>query len=132
MPVTGAAFWALMDRWGIPDDQALRLIERPPSASGRRSQFALSTDQAEWLDQLREIDLYASGVYQKAGGWLTAKPKLSVRWPVAACLHDPGRRDGIETVLRRVHLMALGGRWPTSGAAGGLAPVPSLRQFPAH
>jgi hypothetical protein len=25
-PVTGAAFWALVARWGLPDAQALQLI----------------------------------------------------------------------------------------------------------
>jgi hypothetical protein len=98
-----------MDRWGIPDDQALRLIDRPPSASGKRPQFALSTDQAERLDLLREIDLYASGVYQEAGGWLrrsNPSPIFAGLSPLAYMIRDG--RDGIETVLRRVHLMALG------------------------
>jgi hypothetical protein len=68
--VTGSAFWALMARWSVPDDQALQLIGQPPRASGKRPRFALNPDQAERLELLREVDRHATDIYQDAAGWL--------------------------------------------------------------
>jgi hypothetical protein len=41
-------FWSLIDRWGIPDETALAVIDRPGSLtrSGKRPRFRLSTAKA--------------------------------------------------------------------------------------
>ena len=62
-PVTGAAFWALMARWVVPDDQALKLIGQPPSPSGKRPRFALTAEQADRLELLRDIDRHATDIH---------------------------------------------------------------------
>jgi hypothetical protein len=98
-----------MQHWGVPDDQAMQLIDQAPSASGKRPEFALTTDQAERLEMLREIDRHAGDVYQEAGGWLRrSNPSLVFAGlsPLAYMIRDG--RDGIETVLRRVHMIASG------------------------
>jgi hypothetical protein len=66
-PVTGAAFWALMARWDVPDAQALQLIGQPPSASGKRPRFALNPDQVERL-----------GYFARS----IAMPRTSIRTPL--------------------------------------------------
>jgi uncharacterized protein (DUF2384 family) len=108
---TAAAFWALMQRWGVPDDQALQLIDQPPSKSGKRPRFSLSADQAERLQLLREIDQQAIDLYHRdAGNWLR-RPNSSTlfgrRSPLAFMVREG--RGGIEAVLRHLHKMAFGG-----------------------
>jgi hypothetical protein len=45
LPASSIVFWSLMDRWGIPDETALALIDRPGglTRSGKRPRFRLST-----------------------------------------------------------------------------------------
>ena len=54
-------FWALMGRWNVPDDRALRLIglDRPSERTKRATKpgFQLSDEQAKVLSCLLEIDL---------------------------------------------------------------------------
>ena len=109
-PVTGAAFWALMARWGVPDAQALELIGQPPSPSGRRPRFALTTEQAERLELLRDIDRHATDIHQDAGAWLRRPNRSTVfggRSPIAYMAREG--RGGIEDVLRHLHMLAFGG-----------------------
>jgi uncharacterized protein (DUF2384 family) len=109
-PVTGAAFWALMARWGVPDVQALQLVGQPPSASGKRPRFALNPDQAERLEMLREVDRHATDIYQDAGQWLR-RPNQTTMFagmPPIALMAQEGR-EGIEAVLRHLNKMTFSG-----------------------
>ena len=57
--LTSARFWALMDRWNVPTDRALRLIGyegRQPGEQGR-PEFQMSEEQAKVLSCLLEIDV---------------------------------------------------------------------------
>ena len=109
-PVTGAAFWALMKRWSIPDAQALEMIGQPPSPSGKRPRFALTTEQADRLELLRDIDRHATDIHQDAGAWLRRPNRSTVfggRSPIAYMAREG--RGGIEDVLRHPHMLAFGG-----------------------
>ena len=107
--VTGAAFWALMKRWDVPDDQALELIGQPPSPSGKRPRFALTTEQADRLELLRDIDRNATDIHQDAGAWLRRPNRSTMfggRSPIAYMAREA--RGGIEDVLRHLHVLAFG------------------------
>lgn len=72
--VTGAAFWALMDRWRVPDEPALRLISGPPSKRpGARPRFRLRGVQLETYDLLRAIDRHLEDLFGLSRDWL-ARP----------------------------------------------------------
>jgi uncharacterized protein (DUF2384 family) len=109
--VTGAAFWALMARWDVPEDQALQLIDQPASASDKRPRFALSTEQAERLDLLYQIDHTATDIHHSpAGDWLL-RPNSSTLFgrcsPIA--FMAGGGRPAIEATLRHLQMLAFGG-----------------------
>ena len=71
MPST-ATFWSLMERWRVPDDQALELIAYDGKLpdSGKRPRFRLSSTQVEFVSSLVEIDiaLLRAGAMQKVPG----------------------------------------------------------------
>ncbi len=105
--VTGAAFWALMAKWQVPDPQALQLIDHPPSPSGKRPRFALTTDQARRLAVLREIDVHLPDVAGGAG-WLhrsSRAPPFHGKSPLAYMA--AGGMPALEGVLRHLGLAAL-------------------------
>jgi uncharacterized protein (DUF2384 family) len=109
-PVSGAAFWELMARWGVSDAEALQLIGQPPSASGKRPRFALNPDQAERLEMLREVDRHATDIYQDAGEWLR-RPNQTTMFagmPSITLMAQEGR-EGIEAVLRHLNKMTFSG-----------------------
>jgi len=108
--VTGAAFWALIDRWGIPDVQALKLIGHAggQTRTGKRPRFRLSPEQAELLGYLREIDEQLVGVTgEDAGKWLmhSTAPAFKGRTPLDHMIR--GGRKGISDVLRFLMRKAL-------------------------
>lgn len=97
-----------MDRWGIADEPALALIDRPggPGASGRRPRFSLTSDQARRLEYLLDIDasLRESWGPAEPRHWLTRDnpdPTFAGRSPLEHML----RRGlpGIADVLRFLH-----------------------------
>jgi hypothetical protein len=55
---TGRTFWKLMERWNVPDREALELIDYPAglTKNGKRPRFTLTTPQSERLPYLMEID----------------------------------------------------------------------------
>jgi hypothetical protein len=85
-------FWDVMQRWHIPDRQALELIEYPGrlGAAGKRPRFRLTTRQRRLTSYLAEIDavLPAAG---KQPEWL--------QQPINAAPF--ARRAPIEHMLRR-------------------------------
>ena len=64
---SGAEFWALLNRWGVSDVHAEKIIGQPP---GTRLARSLTKDQSERLEMLREIDRLAAeltGVTRRDG-----------------------------------------------------------------
>ena len=56
--VASTAFWSLMDRWQVPDTEALTLIgyEGGLTKKGTRPRFKLADDAVETLQGLHEVD----------------------------------------------------------------------------
>ena len=99
-----------MKRWAIHDAQALELIGQRPSPSGKHPRFALTAEQAERLDLLRDIDRHATDIHQDAGAWLRRPNRSTVfggRSPIAYMAGEG--RGGIEDVLRHLHMLAFSG-----------------------
>ncbi len=69
---SSSAFWALMDRWGIGDLEALGLLGHPGGLTrkGTRPRFRLSDQEASTLAQLREMDDALSVLELDARDWL--------------------------------------------------------------
>jgi hypothetical protein len=61
-----------MDRWAIPDDQALQLLgkRRNLTRTGGRPRFALDADEVKRLAYLREIGTALEVMFGEAGAWL--------------------------------------------------------------
>jgi hypothetical protein len=98
--IAGAAFWALMDHWAVPDDVALRLIagpeRRPPG--GR---------QAETYGLLRGIDRHLEDLFGTSRAWLSTgireKP-FARRTPLAYMAE--GGPGAVGDVLRHLERLA--------------------------
>ena len=110
-PVVGATFWPLMARWGVPVDQALKLIDHAPSASGKRPQFAFTAEQTDRLAMLLEIDQLAAQVFRDAASWLHGPNRSTVfgnRSPIAMMIRDG--ETAIAFVLQHLRQMNQGRR----------------------
>lgn len=85
--VTGAAFWALMSRWAVPDDLALDLISGPPrTKTGRRPRFRLVGEQVQTFSLLRAIDQHLVDLYRNPVPFLSTPNKdkpFSRKSPIA-------------------------------------------------
>jgi hypothetical protein len=91
--ITGAAFWALMDRWQVPDEAALDVIAGPSlTKTGKRPRFRLTGEQVERFTLLRQIDRHAADVFGSAAKWLAraGTAAFAGRTPLAA--HSASRR----------------------------------------
>ncbi len=72
--ITGAAFWALIDRWRVADEQALALIGGPPRpASGKRPRFRLAGAQVDRYELLRAIDRHLEDLRLEPAPWLATR-----------------------------------------------------------
>jgi hypothetical protein len=101
-----------MDCWGIPDEQALALIDYPgrmPS-SGKRPRFRPTTKQAKRLAFLREIELNLQIIFGEARSWLVRRQRAAPfanRTPLERMIQDG--MPGMEDVLHTLHKLALRG-----------------------
>jgi hypothetical protein len=81
LPVPGdlKGFWALMDRWGVPDEKALQLLDHVGglTAAGKRPRFGMTSDEAKRFAYLTEIDTAAQAIFGETGPWLVRKNKAS-------------------------------------------------------
>ena len=105
--IAGAAFWALMDRWQVPDEAALDLIAGPSlTKTGKRPRFRLTGEQVERFTLLRQIDRHAVDVFGSAVKWLarTGTPAFAGRTPLEHMLRHG--RTGITEVLRFLEMQA--------------------------
>ena len=87
------AFWGLMDRWSVPDEQALELIgfAGKIGKSGKRPRFRLSTSQVKTLEWLLEIDRAVEATHGNAGAWLGRRNRSAPtngRTPIEAMIKD--------------------------------------------
>jgi Flp pilus assembly secretin CpaC len=102
MPAASSAtFWLLMDRWHVPDEQALKLI----GFEGKlRRQFKLTSEQARTLSALLAIDsaLELAGM---DGAWLHSRcSRLRRRTPLERI--QAGAADEVFRVLAKEALAA--------------------------
>ncbi len=70
--ITTKAFWPLMDRWGVDDETALRLLGHKGglTSTGKRPRFTLSAEEARRLEYLNEIGASLELMFGEAGDWL--------------------------------------------------------------
>lgn len=71
-PLTTKAFWPLMDRWGVTDEQALQLLGHPGglTSTGKRPRFTLTEEEARRLGYLHEVGTSLELMFGDAGSWL--------------------------------------------------------------
>lgn len=107
--LSSAEFWALMERWRVPDATALELIEFSGKigASGKRPRFRFVTSQRRITAYLAELEsaLVAAG---HDPTWLHRKNRAAPfqgRTPLG--LMVAGGKNGIGEVLRFVHAAVL-------------------------
>jgi hypothetical protein len=107
--LSSAEFWALMERWRVPDATTLELIECPGKlgALGKRPRFRFVTSQRRITAYLAELDsaLVAAG---HGPAWLRRKnwaAPFNGRTPLG--LMVAGGKNGIGEVLRFVHAAVL-------------------------
>jgi hypothetical protein len=108
-PLTAAQYWVLMERWGVPDAEALDLLgfAGKIGASGTRPRFRFSPLQRRLTTFLAEIDttLEAAGHDR---GWLHKKIRTAPfggNTPLAFMTREG--IDGMAEVLRTLHRAAL-------------------------
>ena len=87
-PISSAAFWSLMDRWGIGDLEALDLLGHGGGLTkkGTRPRFRLVGSEAALFAVLREIDATLTLASLDPAEWLRTPKKgapLGGRTPVA-------------------------------------------------
>ena len=70
--VSSAVFWSLMDRWEVPDTEALRLVGHPGGLTkkGTRPRFRLEGDEVEAFLGLQEIDTAVDALKLRPSAWL--------------------------------------------------------------
>jgi hypothetical protein len=99
-----AAFWSLMERWNMPDAEALELIEFPGKVgkSGKRPRFRFITKQRRLVSYLLEID-GALGAVGYNVAWLHRRLRgapFSGRSPLSYMIE--GGEAAIADVLRHL------------------------------
>jgi hypothetical protein len=104
MPAPAApTFWSLMDRWCVPDDQALETVayDGVVPTTSKRPRFKLNQDQARIVQTLLEIDraMAAAGMDP---AWLRRKDRTTGRTPI-----DLLRAGEAQAVLATINRMAL-------------------------
>jgi hypothetical protein len=100
MPST-TTFWSLMERWRVPDDQALELIAYDGKLpdSGKRPRFRLSSAQAEVVSSLVESDIALTAAAMDAE-WLHKPMADTDRTPLD--LLRAGAREEVLGALRKI------------------------------
>jgi hypothetical protein len=96
--LTSAAFWALMDRWNVPDLAALEMIGHAGGLSkkGTRPRFKLAGDEADRVRRLVEIADALSALGLDPKDWLN-KPVRAAPFK-GATLIEYLTRNGLEGV----------------------------------
>ena len=102
---SSATFWSLIDRWRVPDEQALELssYEGKLPTAGRRPRFRLSAEQARTVSSLLEVDsaLATAGIDP---AWLHERSDQMPRSPLD--LMRAGAMDEVRRLLTQAMLQA--------------------------
>jgi hypothetical protein len=96
-------FWALVDRWGLSDDEALELVSydgKLPNSS-KRPRFRLSEKQQRIVAALLEVE-NAMQLTTRPLSWLRKRTKAEPQSPL-----DRMRSGEIPDVLRSLNTAAL-------------------------
>jgi hypothetical protein len=99
--VTGAAFWALMARWAVPDELALQIIAGPRrTKTGKRPRFRLVGEQVATYSLLRAIDQHLVDLYRDPVRFLSTanKAKPFARKSPIAFMASGGQAAVAETL----------------------------------
>jgi hypothetical protein len=100
---SSTTFWSMIDRWQVPDDQALELVayEGKLPTTGRRPRFKLSPEQERIVSTLVEIDnaLATAGLDCR---WLNRNDSSTGRTPL-----DLMRAGAMDEVLHSLTQAAL-------------------------
>jgi hypothetical protein len=107
--MSSAEFWRLIDRLGIPDADALNLIEYPGKlpSSGKRPRFRLTTRQTRTANALAEVGTALDAIGETPA-WLRQRNRsapFSGRAPLAFMVAAGG--EGISEVLKFLMRLAL-------------------------
>jgi len=107
--MSSAEFWRLIDRLGLPNADALNLIDYPGKlpASGKRPRFRLTTHQTRLANALAEVGTALEAVGETPA-WLHQRnhsSPFSGRPPLAIMV--VGNGEGIGEVLRFLGRLAL-------------------------
>jgi len=117
----GAEFWALIDRWDVPDLEALALIghEGGLSKSGTRPRFRLRGDEARRFAGLRALDTALAVMGIPPPPWLRTaqrQPPYAGRTPLqvlreggedgATAVHHQLTREGLSRALSQAGTQA--------------------------
>jgi hypothetical protein len=102
--MSSAEFWRLIDRLGIPDADALSLIDFPGKlpASGKRPRFRLTTRQTRLANALVEVGVALEAVGETPA-WLRQRNRsapFSGRTPLAVMVASNGESIGEATRFR--------------------------------
>jgi hypothetical protein len=93
---SNTTFWGLMDRWDVPNDQAMELVgyEGKLPTTERRPRFRLSPEEARIVATLLELDsdLATAGLDPS---WLRKQSGMGSRSPL-----DLMRAGAMDEVLR--------------------------------
>ncbi|WP_428491706.1 hypothetical protein [Rhodopila sp.] len=95
-------FWSLIDRWGVPEDQALELVayDGKLPTTGNRPRFKLSSEQTRIVATLAEIDTALAHAGMDPT-WLRKRSRGAPRSPL-----DLMRAGAMDEVLRSLTQMA--------------------------
>lgn len=107
--LSSAQFWALMERWKVPDAVALELIQFPGKIgkSGKRPRFRFTTKQGRLTSYMAEIDA-AMTATKRDPTWLHRKSRsapLSGKTPIDHMVEQG--EVGMADVLRELNRGAL-------------------------
>jgi hypothetical protein len=107
--LSSAQFWALMERWKVPDAVALELIQFPGKIgnSGKRPRFRFTTKQGRLTSYMAEIDA-ALAVTERDPAWLHRKSRsapFSGKTPIDHMVEQG--EAGMTDVLRELNGGAL-------------------------
>ncbi|WP_131829445.1 hypothetical protein [Teichococcus deserti] len=113
--LTSNAFWTLMDRWGVGDGNALRLLDhgRELTSKGQRPRFKLSSDEAGLLQALQNIEATLNTLVEQSWAWVSAplaeapfKGARPIDWIIKRRL--PGTRDLSQYLLQKALTASVG------------------------
>jgi hypothetical protein len=104
---TSTEFWALVDRWKVPDPEALKLIGHQGGMTKKttRPRFRVTGQEAEIFGYLKEIDASLAPLMDDSGAWMKTprkEPPFKGSTPLDLVTRNgsDGAREVVRTILR--------------------------------